>query len=210
MGTLRIISGQWKRRLLNGPKGQDTTRPLPDRIRESLFTMLQGHLEDQPIFDAFAGVGTFGIEAASRGASQVVMVERDRVTGQILEDNIDALPGCRDICEVVHGDALGIAALERCPRPVHIIFFDPPYPMVHDHASRARIFNQFRALAQFLDDDGYAILRTPWPLFEEGDDDKKHPLSMEMQGLKGPETHEYSSMAVHWYMKDGSAQGDPA
>lgn len=183
---LRIISGQYRRRLLTTPPDAEKTRPIPDRVKESLFQILRGHCEGASVFEAFAGVGSIGLEAVSRGATRVVMVERDREIFSLLEKNTATLPGAQDRVELVCGDALGPGALARCPRPVHLVFFDPPYAMVRDPAGWGRIKGQFERLIAMLDDTGYAVLRTPWPLFHEFGPDGK-PITQEevKPGKKG-------------------------
>ncbi len=138
------------------------TRPFPDMVKEAMFNLLRGHFEGEAVLDCFSGTGTVGLEAASRGASRVVCVERDRRVTKVLEENIEML-GADEIVEVVTGDALGPATIHRCPKPVHIVFFDPPYPMVRDESDWARVKAQFERLIGLLDDTGYAVLRTPWP-----------------------------------------------
>lgn len=135
---------------------------MPDRVRESLFGILRGHTEGVAVFDAFAGTGSIGLEAISRGASRCVFVERDRSSVEILRRNIASL-GVEDRCEVVAGDALGPGALARCPVPVHLVFMDPPYALVRDPTGWRRVKAQFEQLVQRLDDGGFAVLRTPWP-----------------------------------------------
>lgn len=181
---IRIISGQYRRRQLRTPKDAKVTRPLPDRVRTAVFNMLRGHIEGQTVLDGFAGVGSFGLEAASRGASEVVMVEKDREIASILQSNIDDL-GAGETCRVVKGDVLGLSILSRCPRPVHIVFFDPPYPMILDPAQRDRVFGQFSRLVDLLDDEGFAILRTPWPVIDRMVDGKRQkggPVSPDPTG----------------------------
>ena len=137
------------------------------------------------MLDCFAGTGTVGLEAASRGASRVVCIERDRKVTRVLDQNIEML-GAEEIVEVVTGDALGPTAIHRCPKPVHIIFFDPPYAMVWDKDDWVRVRTQFERLIQQLDDTGYAVLRTPWPLFHKVESEelqthaKKSPAPIEM------------------------------
>ncbi len=137
------------------------------------------------MLDCFAGTGTVGLEAASRGASRVVCIERDRKVTRVLDQNIEML-GAEEIVEVVTGDALGPTAIHRCPKPVHIIFFDPPYAMVWDKDDWVRVRTQFERLIQQLDDTGYAVLRTPWPLFHKVESEelqthaKKTPTPIEM------------------------------
>ncbi len=161
---MRIISGEFRgRRLHSLPKGVET-RPVPDMVKEALFNLLRGHFEDVGVIDVFAGSGSVGLEAVSQGASRVVCVERDRRMASTLEDNIEML-GCEDRVEVAVCDALGPATLARCPKPAHIVFMDPPYPMVRDHDDWPRVKKQFERLIGMLDETGYAIIRTPWPFY---------------------------------------------
>ena len=159
---MRIISGKHRRRKIQGPPDAETTRPIPDLVKGALFNLLRGHYEDAAVFDAFSGSGAIGLEAASRGASRVVMVERDRKIASIIERNIETL-GEQATCELVTADALGPAALARCPRPVNLVFMDPPYPLVRDEQGWQRVKAQFTRLIELLTDDGFAVLRTPWP-----------------------------------------------
>lgn len=203
---MRIISGEFRGRRLQTPEGTEKTRPLPDRLRTGLFNMLTGHFEGQAFYDAFAGTGSFGIEALSRGAASCVFVERDKQVARILQGNIDQF-NAGDRSEVFQGDALGTGALSRCPDPVHVVMFDPPYPMVEDPEQRERVFEQFARLVQRLDPTGFAILRTPHPFIDhveredKPDNFDKVPASLRIVGARGPETHVYGSTAVHWYMK---------
>ena len=119
---LRIIGGQWRRRLLHFPAAADL-RPTPDRVRETVFNWLGQTLEDKRCLDLFAGSGALGFEAASRAASQVVMVEHDRVACAALLANIEALqaPNIEVQCE----DALRFLGLDQ--RQFDVVFLDPPY-----------------------------------------------------------------------------------
>ncbi len=159
---MRIIAGQYRRRRLEGPPKGATTRPLPDAVREAIFNLLRGHFEGVEVLDLFAGTGSFGLEALSRGATRAVMVERDRRTADVLRANAESI-GAGAEAEVVVGDALGPAALNRCPKPAHVIFLDPPYDMVRDPAGWARVRAQASRLVSMLTPTGYLILRTPHP-----------------------------------------------
>lgn len=163
---MRIIAGEFRRRSLFTPPDAEVTRPIPDRVKESLFMILRGHCEGATVFDGFAGIGAIGLEAISRGAARCVLVEKDRRIADILRRNVETL-GVEDRCDVVVGDALGPAALARAPRPLHLAFLDPPYPLVREPAGFARVMAQLAGLVALLDDTGYAILRTPWPLVHE-------------------------------------------
>jgi len=164
---MRIIGGRYKRTPLQGPPDDRTTRPLPDRVRESIFNMLAGHLAEGPsVLDLFAGTGAFGLEAISRGAGRAVLVERDRTIQRVLRANIARL-GVEGACEVVQADALGPLALARCPSPVTIVMMDPPYRLARDGRAWGGVLRRASALAQRLTDDGYLLLRTPWPFFHD-------------------------------------------
>ncbi len=160
---MRIIAGEFRRRVLATPADAETTRPIPDRVKESLFGLLRGHCEGATVFDGFAGTGAIGLEAISRGASHCVCVERDRHVGEILKRNVQSL-GVEDRCDVVIGDALGPGALARASRPLKLAFLDPPYPLVEDPIGFRRVMTQLGSLIDLLSPDGYAVLRTPWPL----------------------------------------------
>lgn len=190
---MRIIAGKYRRRNLGSPPAGTITRPFPDMVKEAAFNLLRGHFEGEAVLDVFSGTGTIGLEAASRGASRVVMIERDRKVTKVLEENI-AMLGAEEECEVVCADALGPAALSRCPKPVHIIFYDPPYAMVRDQDQWPRVKLQFERLIQLLDDTGYAVLRLPEPFFhviepksEKQSKSKKDKIAPKSESIEGEE-----------------------
>ena len=127
--SVRIIGGYWRSRILRFP---DTPglRPTPDRVRETVFNWLGQDLSGKRCLDLFSGSGVLGFEAASRGAHQVVMVERDRRAAQILQTNahlLGATPAAAAPVEVVHADALEFLGRER--RDYDVMFVDPPYAL---------------------------------------------------------------------------------
>ncbi|MBI1190204.1 MAG: hypothetical protein GC200_05920 [Tepidisphaera sp.] len=163
---MRIISGEFRSRRLHTPPDANITRPIPDRVKESVFSLLRGHFEGARVFDAFAGTGAIGLEALSRGAAHVVFVEKDKSIADVLRRNIEMLDvGNR--AELVVGDALGPGALARAPRPLTLAFLDPPYPLVRDPLGFKRVMSQLSGLIDRLEPKSFAILRTPWPLFLE-------------------------------------------
>ncbi len=155
--------------------------------------------------DVFAGVGTMGLEALSRGAANCVFVEQSRPIAMLLRENIELLR-VEDRAIVAQSDALGNAALSSGPSPVHVIFFDPPYAMVQDKTRRGRCFEQFGRLVQRLDDTGFAMLRTPWPLIETDEEHKGEDVDLDIPGAAGPETHVFGTMAAHLYMKQQTTE----
>ena len=127
-----------------------------------MFGLLRGHCEGANVFDGFAGTGAIGLEAVSRGATSCVLVEKDRDAAEMLRQNIENL-GVTDRCELVIGDALGAGALARAPRPLTLAFLDPPYALVREPVGWMRVKAQLQKLIEMLTDDGFAVVRTPWP-----------------------------------------------
>jgi len=207
---IRIIGGTHKRRLLETPEDTTSTRPLPDRVRESMFSLLRGHIEGETIADFFSGTGAFGFEAISRGAARAILIEKDREAAARIRRNRETLGIDPEVAVILQADALGPAAIAALPRPTHVILFDPPYPMVEDPAMRARVFEQFRRAAECLDEKGFALIRTPWPFVTHDEHHNQIPIDLRMPGLIGPETHAYGSTAVHWYMRAPGPESSPA
>lgn len=172
---MRIIAGEFRSRKLFTPPDAEITRPIPDRVKESLFGLLRGHIEGSEVFDGFAGTGAIGLEALSRGARRVVLVEQNRQIARILKQNIDLL-NVADRTDLVQSDVLGMGAISRCPREARVIFLDPPYPLAEDPLGWRRITSAMQELAKNLTPDGFIIVRTPWPFFEaEPEPDASQP-----------------------------------
>lgn len=160
---VRIIAGDYRRRNLFSPPGM-TTRPIPDRVKEALFSMLGTRIEKATFLDCFAGSGAIGLEALSRGASSCLFVEKDRHSADTLQKNIDMLgETCVERATLVRGDALGLSVIARCPRPLDLAFFDPPYPLIQTRLGWERVTRQCLAVGSILADDGFLMLRTPLP-----------------------------------------------
>ena len=120
---VRIIGGQWKRSKL--PVADlPGLRPTPDRVRETLFNWLGQALDGWRCLDAFAGSGALGFEAASRGAGDVLLVERDARLVRSLESTRERLSA--KTVRVVAGD--GVAHMKRLGAgSLELVFVDPPY-----------------------------------------------------------------------------------
>jgi 16S rRNA (guanine(966)-N(2))-methyltransferase RsmD len=119
---MRVIGGEFRSRKLKAPAG-DSIRPTPDRLREALFSILAPRIAGQVFLDAYAGSGSVGIEALSRGARHVIFIEKSRAALRALQDNITSL-GIHERCEV-HADS---AASIITRFDADIVFLDPPYP----------------------------------------------------------------------------------
>lgn len=188
---LRIIAGTYRSRSLESPEGDDRTRPMTARAKESIFGILRGWFEDARVLDLFAGVGTMGLEALSRGAREVVLVERDRGVLGCLRRNIDSL-GCGDRARVVAADAISPATLAALPGPFDVIFMDPPYQLMEEERDAARVLDAASRCRALMGEKGFLVLRRPLH--------RRSPPPPALPGFVGPEVHEYGrSMQVLLY-----------
>lgn len=125
---MRVIAGSARRIQLKSVEGMDT-RPTTDRIKETLFNMIQNELADCEFLDLFSGSGAIGIEALSRGAAHAVLVEESGNAAACIRDNLKATR-LEGQAAVMNCDAL--TALKRLEGKGHrfdLIFMDPPYDM---------------------------------------------------------------------------------
>jgi 16S rRNA (guanine966-N2)-methyltransferase len=123
LGTLRIIGGQWRSRLI-GFDAEAGVRPTPDRVRQTLFDWLAPLIEGASALDLFAGSGALGFEALSRGAAHASFVEQGaRQAAAIREAATKLAAGTR--AEIAQTDAL--AWLRATGRRFDVVFLDPPY-----------------------------------------------------------------------------------
>lgn len=122
---MRIITGIYKGRNLTTVK-DNSVRPATDRVKGSIFNMLQNRLDlnGAHVLDLFAGSGSLGFEALSRGAARVTFVDDQKAALNSLEQNAESL-GCADQCEIIEEDALTF--LRRGAGSYDLIFADPPY-----------------------------------------------------------------------------------
>lgn len=101
----------------------DALRPTPDRVRETLFNWLQNVIKGARCLDLYAGTGALGLEAASRGAASVVLVERDRLLADQLAENLNKL----DAGEVTLERTEARHWLQHCTQKFDLVFLDPPF-----------------------------------------------------------------------------------
>lgn len=121
---MRIISGKYKGQLLNNFSA-DHIRPTTDRVKETLFNILQNELPGAKVLDLFAGTGNLGLEALSRGAEEVVFVESHPKSLDIIRKNIEKLK-ITEKYTIVNKDVLRF--LETAPNTTYdVIFADPPF-----------------------------------------------------------------------------------
>ena len=134
--NVRIIAGKYGGRILSAPRSS-RTHPMGERIRNALFNSIGHEIADATVLDAFAGTGSLGLEALSRGAAQATFIERDRLAQKILQENIDSL-GAKSTHLIKSSVAAWLDTTDTSEQ-FDIILADPPY---HDEqfSTVSRIF----------------------------------------------------------------------
>lgn len=123
---MRIIAGLARGRRILSPIGMDT-RPTLDRIKESIFNIIQNKVRNSITLDMFSGTGSLGLEAASRGAKHCYLIDKGKETYSFLKENIEKL-GFNNICESYNMDSYdSITMFSKKGIVFDIIFIDPPY-----------------------------------------------------------------------------------
>ncbi len=183
---MRIIAGTAKNKKLKAPPGNNT-RPITDMIKEALFNVLGYKVQEADFLDLFAGSGSVGIEALSRGAKSVIFIDNNNGAIQTIYDNLKSC-NFQDGFEVYKNDvfkALDIVVRRRLR--FDIIYIDPPF-------TKAEIFDQIMlsldSNISLLDDNGIIIIRSP------------HRLSMpaEYKNLIKSRLNKYGESVLHYYL----------
>lgn len=169
-GTIRIIGGRWRSRRLPVLTSEGL-RPTPDRVRETLFNWLAPIIEGASCLDLFAGTGALCLEALSRGASTVVMVERSASAQRQLRENVELLGAAG--AEIVGTDAQGY--LHGPPRAFDVVFLDPPFAVAAEMISdcSARLDRGWLRPGALIYVEAPRAMRTPpvsieWTLKKQG------------------------------------------
>lgn len=167
---MRVIAGTARSLPLKTPEGMDT-RPTTDRIKETLFNMLQTDIPGAVFADLFSGSGGIAIEALSRGAVRAYLVENGRQALKCIQDNLH-FTKMEDRAVVLGQDVM--AALSRIPeKRVDLIFMDPPYNLQLERrvleclASKSYVTQETKIIVEasldtdfdYLDEIGFAILK---------------------------------------------------
>lgn len=145
---MRIIAGKYKGQIIKCPKGQDV-RPTTDRVKESMFSSLTSILESFDnicVFDAFAGTGSLGFEALSRGAKRLISTEKNYRTYKNLLDNAKSLNINNEDLQILNLDVLVNRVFHKNTTvKFNLIFLDPPYKFEPDQV--------LKVLLSLVDDD---------------------------------------------------------
>jgi 16S rRNA (guanine(966)-N(2))-methyltransferase RsmD len=124
---MRVIAGEFRSRRLLSPSGLEV-RPTPDRLREALFNVLAPVIAESVFVDCYAGAGSVGIEALSRGAFRAIFIERSRHALAVLRENLRSL-GVEARAQVIHGGAATYLGSVQGG----IYFLDPPYERTEEY-----------------------------------------------------------------------------
>lgn len=157
---MKVVGGKYRgRRIKSMPKREDTKllRPTTERVKESVFAILNNYLEGVKFLDLFAGTGSIGIEALSRGAKKVVFVESDKRFCNLIRENLKKLGIPKENYEIICEDYT--SALKRLSKRGEVfdfIYADPPY----EKGYYARVIHMVKNL-NLLDRDGLLILEEP-------------------------------------------------
>ncbi|MBY0755535.1 16S rRNA (guanine(966)-N(2))-methyltransferase RsmD [Clostridium sardiniense] len=123
---MRIIAGKARGRKILSPATYET-RPTLDRVKEAMFSMIQGYIPEAIVVDVFAGTGSLGLEAASRGAKECYLFDKSEVTFPLLKENVENLK-FTDFCHPLKIDAYaGLKMLAKKGKRFDLVFIDPPY-----------------------------------------------------------------------------------
>ncbi len=158
---MRIIAGQKRGAKLLSPKTQDS-RPILDRVKESLFSVLYKYNlpAEKYVADIFSGVGSLGLEALSRGALAVTFVEKDPETLAILKRNIEKLSYTKE-AKVIRANAFNVGAPVTPGQPGYdLVFVDPPYQTTTDVSDRSLLGRLLNILPSQLAPQGIVVVRT--------------------------------------------------
>lgn len=165
---MRVIAGKARRLQLKTPRGMDT-RPTTDRIKETLFNMIQDELNDIQFLDLFSGSGGIGIEALSRGARKACFVEQNKEAAAVIRENLSFTHLVQQ-AEVMNCSAISAVSMLQGREKFHVVFMDPPYGR-----GLEKEVLRFPAFYQILEDKALVII--------EADMDT-HLSEEELQGFR--------------------------
>lgn len=156
---MRIISGTYKNKEILSPKS-DLTHPMGSRERIALFNMLLPYLPPKTVLDAFSGSGALGLESLSRGAENVVFVDKDHKSCEIIHKNLENLgTDAKNRSKVFRVDVSELTNPEKnlyIPTSFDLIFADPPYDKFD--------IKQILPLVKLLNREGVLVVSSPIPL----------------------------------------------
>lgn len=176
---MRITSGKFRGRELKSPRSAGA-HPMGDRERLALFNSLGPRLQDARVLDLYAGSGALGLEALSRGAEEVIFVDKNEKAIDAIFENSCAL-GCEDDASNLQFDVKMALYTILYGETFDIIFCDPPYDRIN--------LVDFSNISEYLEDDGIFVLSHPY-------DEPPH-----FEGLELKNTKKYAAAHLSFYEK---------
>jgi 16S rRNA (guanine966-N2)-methyltransferase len=136
---MRVIGGEFRSRILKSIPGQDV-RPTPDRLRETLFNILAPRIDGTIFADLYAGTGSVGIEALSRGAASAIFIDQSRTAVNVIRENLHSLR-LEQRSTVRHGRAVALLPQINAD----LFFVDPPYKLESEYERVLTILGERKA-----------------------------------------------------------------
>jgi 16S rRNA (guanine966-N2)-methyltransferase len=189
-----VIAGEFRSRVLAAPPGM-ATRPTSDRLRETLFNVLAPRIAGSRFLDLYAGSGAVGIESLSRGAAEVVFVERAAAAVKVLRQNLDQL-GIRDHVRVQTAKAATF--LRSSTGKFDVVFLDPPYDEAEEYAETLNFLGRLGAapMSQSLDSAHPVLAESAIVIAEHR---RKEPLEEFYGSLKRTRLLEQGDASLSFY-----------
>ena len=181
MLTMRITAGKWRNQKVHTPTGAQT-RPTPSRVREAIFNICQGIIENADVLDLFAGSGIMSLEALSRGASTAILIENSPTAKRCIQKNLETFEAN---AKLVFGDVFQqLKRLQERGKTFDLIYADPPY---------SKGFGE--QLLSFLDQS--PVLQAGGILFlEEGE-----KLSLPLKTMTLKDVRSYGKTYLHQFIR---------
>ena len=193
---MRIIAGLHRGRPILPPAGRQT-RPITDRVKESLFGILTQRLEGAWVADIFAGTGSLGLEALSRGADSCCFVESDRKAKALLWQNIKTLD-LQDKVQVSSKNAWNFAESLETERSFDLIFLDPPYVDSRDSSEESKLGKLLASVSgeDLLSREGMVVLRH----------ESAYPCQERYGQLTLAQSRRYGSMSLSFFVREDESK----
>ena len=192
---MRIIAGEYRGRKLLPPE-TDATRPITDRVKQSLFDILAPILPEAHVYDCFAGTGSMGLESLSRGAEHATFFETDRSAAARLRRNVATLSVGKQSVVVTQDLFRWFAATPKLPDETRtdVIFLDPPYRFLREKPEELKRLAEAMATLH-LKTDGVIVFR--------------HDTAdrLELPGLRVADERVYGGMRLE-FLRRGQIDGD--
>ncbi|MGS0764167.1 16S rRNA (guanine(966)-N(2))-methyltransferase RsmD [Syntrophomonas curvata] len=181
---MRVISGTARGKRLQAPRGTDT-RPITDMIKEALFNVLGSGIGGASLLDLFAGSGSVGIEALSRGARQVVFIDNSHNAVRVIRDNLNNC-GFTQGFELYRNDVFrAVEILARRKTKFDYIYADPPFTVEAIFGPLLETLDRTSLLAP----DGSLIIRSP----------RRMILPLKLKSLQEYRVNNYGESTLHYY-----------